>query len=522
MSDWLNIPVKTRIELLREYKKQGYTYSAAKSDFENSYKSYQNGGEITNPKPVVYNNIQPQEVPSSTRVSTKNPQFELELLNRNLLKQELLQKSSQGDTEAELQFRDVFGTSTHRYKYDNDPNYKQQVDQELKNWKGAKINYPSDSPFRQDAVPYNMRWMYPQLTDESQKVMGDFSNEVISSVLPIPLVESVGKVPSVFKIGRNVIKDLPKLEEVPFNYNLDNLLKKFSTLDQKNMKIMEEGNKYFKELNNPESLKRLKEFGDEYEIDLINAYKKAEERWDYGTNIGKHDRFQVGDINDDYVGLSTTKRDIDDSLEEFYIKSKYGEDSGQMKNFEKNLSQNKSINYINKDAPLEYYSNTVWHELAHDINKAIIDDSPKLKDEIKSIFIDNPLDLPEEVIKKAREFPEEQFKLMPNKDLIKSKRTTKQIAEDEYKYVTRPTELWSFLSTNLRQDLKNTGIIKDYNELLTSKKLEEAIKNGNTVYSRFAPYIKDRDKFIKLFNKMTLGMTPAILYFQSQQNETEE
>ena len=56
----------------------------------------------------------------------------------------------------------------------------------------------------------------------------------------------------------------------------------------------------------------------------------------------------------------------------------------------------------------------------------------------------------------------------------------------------------------------------------TSKKLDEAIKNGNTVYSRFAPYIKDKNKFIKLFNKMTLGMTPAVLYFQSRQNETKE
>lgn len=204
MNDWLNIPVKTRIELLREYKKQGYTYSTAKNDFENSYKAYQNGGEITKSNPVIYNNIQPQEVPSSTRVSTKNPQFELELLNRNLLKQDLLQKSSQGDIEAELQFRDVFGTSTHRYRYDNDHNYKQQVDRELKSWKGDKINYPSDSPFRQDAVPYNMRWMYPQLTDKSQKVMGDFSNEVISSALPIPLVESIGKMPSVFKISDKV------------------------------------------------------------------------------------------------------------------------------------------------------------------------------------------------------------------------------------------------------------------------------------------------------------------------------
>jgi hypothetical protein len=38
----------------------------------------------------------------------------------------------------------------------------------------------------------------------------------------------------------------------------------------------------FRELDNPESLKRLKEFGDEYNIDLLDAYKKAENRWDYG------------------------------------------------------------------------------------------------------------------------------------------------------------------------------------------------------------------------------------------------
>jgi hypothetical protein len=81
----------------------------------------------------------------------------------------------------------------------------------------------------------------------------------------------------------------------------------------------------------------------------------------------------------------------------------------------------------------------------------------------------------------------------------------------------RPTETWAFLSTNLRQDLKNTGVIKNYNEILTPEKLEKAIKNGNTVFSRFEPYIKDKDAFIKLFNKMTLSIAPAALYLQSQQ-----
>ena len=36
MNDWLSIPVKTRIDLLREYKKNGIGYTQAKKDFLNS------------------------------------------------------------------------------------------------------------------------------------------------------------------------------------------------------------------------------------------------------------------------------------------------------------------------------------------------------------------------------------------------------------------------------------------------------------------------------------------------------
>jgi len=58
--------------------------------------------------------------------------------------------------------------------------------------------------------------------------------------------------------------------------------------------------------------------------------------------------------------------------------------------------------------------------------------------------------------------------------------------------------------------------------LLTPEKLEQAIKNGNTVFSRFEPYIKDKEAFIKLFNKMTLSIAPAALYLQSQQQNKNE
>ena len=322
----------------------------------------------------------------------------------------------------------------------------------------------------------------------------------------------------------DVVKNLPKLEQIPLDFRIEDFLKNISSTERKNMEIVKKGNTYFRELDNPESLKRLKEFGDEYNIDLLDAYKKAEERWDDGRNFGKHDKFQVKKTDEEWYGLSTTKWDYEDELRLFDLKQKFGEDSKQVKDFYKELSQKKSINYISDAAPLERYEKTIWHELSHDINKSIIDSSPKLQEDIKNIFIEKgTADLNK--VKKGREYVAKDFYTKKDevlKDLDNPEKLQK-IGEDEFDYVTRPTETWAFLSTNLRQDLKNTGVIKNYNEILTSEKLEQAIKNGNTVFSRFEPYIKDKDAFIKLFNKMTLSIAPAALYLQSQnQNKSEQ
>lgn len=319
------------------------------------------------------------------------------------------------------------------------------------------------------------------------------------------------------------LNNLPKIEQIPLDYNIEDLIKGISTTERKNMTIVKEGNKYFKELNNPESLKRLKEFGDEYNIDLLDAYKKAENRWDYGKNIGEHSKFKVKKTDESWYGLSTTDMDYKDSLKIFDLENKFGKDSKQVKDFYKQLSQEKSINYISDVVPLDRYEKTIWHELSHDINKSIIDSSPKLQEDIKNIFIEKgTADLNK--VKKGREYVAKDFYTKKDEVLkdLDNPEKIKKIADDEFDYITRPTETWAFLSTNLRQDLKNTGVIKNYNEILTPEKLEKAIKNGNTVFSRFEPYIKDKDAFIKLFNKMTLSIAPAALYLQSQQNKSEQ
>lgn len=320
----------------------------------------------------------------------------------------------------------------------------------------------------------------------------------------------------------DVIKNLPKLEQIPLDFKIEDVLKNISSTERKNMEILKKGNAYFKELDNPESLKRLKEFGDEYGIDLLDAYKKAEKRWDYGNNIGKNERFQV-------AGKEVFKDDIESALGLSTVTDDYFKMKMLKPKTKTLIPENKaeidkySINYVNKKASIEDYNTIVWHELSHDINKNIIGQSTKLQKDLSDIFVKNI----DEIDKTKVEAAYKSQKLDTyEKGLVKSKKenmSIEDIAKDELAYVSKPTETWAFLSTNLRQDLKNTGVIKNYNELLTPEKLEQAIKNGNTVFSRFEPYIKDKDAFIKLFNKMTLSIAPAALYLQSQnQNKSEQ
>jgi hypothetical protein len=111
---------------------------------------------------------------------------------------------------ADEQFQKRYGTSPHRYRYDNDPEYKKYYEQQARN-ATSKIDYPSTDLRRKDVVAPNNMWMYPNLTGESKKRMTDFSNEVIGMALPIPGLDAMGKIPSVFKAGKKLIKPVSKV-----------------------------------------------------------------------------------------------------------------------------------------------------------------------------------------------------------------------------------------------------------------------------------------------------------------------
>lgn len=111
---------------------------------------------------------------------------------------------------ADEQFQKRYGTSPHRYRYDNDSEYRKYYEQQARN-ATSTIDYPSTDLRRKDVVAPNNMWMYPNLTGENKKAMTDFSNEVIGTALPIPGLEAMGKIPSVFKAGKNLVKNADKV-----------------------------------------------------------------------------------------------------------------------------------------------------------------------------------------------------------------------------------------------------------------------------------------------------------------------
>ena len=111
---------------------------------------------------------------------------------------------------ADEQFQKRYGTSPHRYRYDNDAEYRKYYEQQARN-ATSKIDYPSTDLRRKDVIAPNNMWMYPNLTGETKKAMTDFSNEVIETALPIPGLDAMGKIPSVFKAGKKLIKPVSKV-----------------------------------------------------------------------------------------------------------------------------------------------------------------------------------------------------------------------------------------------------------------------------------------------------------------------
>lgn len=202
MRQWFSVPRKDRIELLKGYKRNGFSYNEAINDFEDSFKKFDEGRFVS----------------ESTSVNKKNPLLEKQLIDDLAYKTGLVEEFDKGNVSIDLDFRDKFGKSIHQYKYETNKAYKDKFDENIKNSTNGSIQYPINDARRAGSINPNTAWMYPQIKDPKlRKGMESFSNEVIGTVTPIPGLQAVGKLPSILgewekaiKIGRSLIKPVGK------------------------------------------------------------------------------------------------------------------------------------------------------------------------------------------------------------------------------------------------------------------------------------------------------------------------
>jgi hypothetical protein len=107
----------------------------------------------------------------------------------------------------EEKFRKKYGTSPHRYKYDTDPVYRVQTQQaaEEQSRLQGEIKLPHTNMFSEDYTGNpNLRFMNPnRFTGEQARFNEEFTTGVMSAMTPIPVLQSVGRLPSALKLAAN-------------------------------------------------------------------------------------------------------------------------------------------------------------------------------------------------------------------------------------------------------------------------------------------------------------------------------
>lgn len=129
------------------------------------------------------------------------------------------QAQKEKDYEAALQdktgaseeyFVNRYKTSPHRYKYDTDPQYKAQTDKNAAETSKVfgSIDIPAtDVRSRNYAGNPNLTFMTQKgMSKEGRRALEQSNLEIIGAALPIPGIETVGKIPSIAKLGGKVLQ----------------------------------------------------------------------------------------------------------------------------------------------------------------------------------------------------------------------------------------------------------------------------------------------------------------------------
>jgi hypothetical protein len=196
---YMAIIPKNMAEFIKEHIKSGNhavvdNYVKGLKEMKDGSKA-QDGGTIKPPT----KSIAPAESTGNNfgMVAAQN----FRMAQQNAEKERLYQKALEDKTgAAEEYFTKRYDTSPHRYKYDTDPQYRKEVDAraEETSKKFGSIDLPAtDVNSRNYAGNPNLAFMTQKgMSKEGRKALEQSNLEIIGAALPVPGIETVGKLPS--------------------------------------------------------------------------------------------------------------------------------------------------------------------------------------------------------------------------------------------------------------------------------------------------------------------------------------
>lgn len=258
----------------------------------------QDGGIIQDP-PVK--GIAPAE--STGNIAGSLARVNFRIAQRNAEKERLYQEAIKDKTgAAEEAFVARFNTSPHRYKYDTDPEYRKQVEKnaEETSKRFGSIDLPAtDVRSRNYAGNPNLAFMTQKgMSKEGRRALEESNLEIIGAALPVPGVETVGKLPSLVKLGGK-IASRKKVGATSWNGPLlDDLFKDVGLPVKTPSKINQfEADtpagmtlEAFKtRIQSPEGLRRLKELGitEKDFLQEIQLLKNRKSHGDYSSSTNE-------------------------------------------------------------------------------------------------------------------------------------------------------------------------------------------------------------------------------------------
>jgi hypothetical protein len=133
------------------------------------------------------------------------------MAQQNAEKERLYRKALEDKTgAAEEYFTKRYDTSPHRYKYDTDPQYRKEVDARAAETskRFGSIDLPAtDVRSRNYAGNPNLAFMtQPGMSKEGRRALEQSNLEIIGAALPIPGIETIGRIPSLAKLGGKMLQ----------------------------------------------------------------------------------------------------------------------------------------------------------------------------------------------------------------------------------------------------------------------------------------------------------------------------